>query len=274
MQSRSSGNMKGIDVSHWDGEINYNTVKDQGIKVVYIKATQGETSVDTYFKSNAVKAKEAGLLVGFYHFLNPSTEESARKQAAHFVETIKPYHCDCRLALDMEVNKGLSASNITNLSKIFLEEVKRLSGLDVVIYSYTSFIKENLQKSLNVYPLWVAHYGVNTPGSNGVWDSWVGFQYSEKGHVRGIGTECDLNEFTQGILLPRKNEPVKQPTITPVPAHKPQSDKQNHLIYTVKKGDTLDKIAIKYNTTITNLVKLNNIKNPNLIFVGQVIKIK
>ncbi len=266
MQERSSSNLKGIDISHWDGAVNFSEVKSQGIDVVYIKATQGESSVDAYFKTNATKAKEAGLLVGFYHFFKPSTEESAKKQASHFVETTKPYKCDCKMALDMEVDGGLSSSTLVHLSKVFLDEVKRLSNLDVVIYTYTSFIKEHLQKSLNVYPLWIAQYGVRMPSGNGVWDSWVGFQYSEKGSVKGVNSDCDLNEFTNGILLENKN--IK-------PSEKPSNSMTNnnvkHITYTVKKGDTLSEIAKNHKTTVENLVKINKLSNPNLIKIGQIL---
>ncbi|MGL4911520.1 MAG: LysM peptidoglycan-binding domain-containing protein, partial [Romboutsia sp.] len=110
-------------------------------------------------------------------------------------------------------------------------------------------------------PLWIAQYGASAPGINGVWDSWVGFQYSEKGSVRGIAVECDLDEFTNSILLNSQPNPAAKPVTTPI----------KHTTYTVKSGDTLSKIAIKYNTTVANLVKLNNLKNPNLINVGQVL---
>lgn len=260
MQSRSLNNLKGIDISHWDGEIDFYKVKDQGIKVVYIKATQGESLIDSNFKINVTKAKEAGLLVGFYHFFNPGTEDSAKKQAFHFVDTTKGYRCDCKMALDIETDGGLSPSTLTNLSKIFLDEVKKLSGLDVVIYTYTSFVKEHLQKSLSSYPLWIAQYGSSSPSNNRIWDSWVGFQYSEKGSIRGIKGDCDLDEFTDGILLNSQ-------------LNKNQSPVKN-ISYTVKSGDTLSKIAIEYNTTVDNLVKLNNLKNPNLIHIGQIIIVK
>ncbi|MGL5347977.1 MAG: GH25 family lysozyme [Peptostreptococcaceae bacterium] len=280
MQSRSSSNLKGIDVSHWNGDIDYKQVKSSGIDIVYIKATQGETSVDSKFKQNVTNAKAQGLLIGFYHFFKPSTEDSAKKQAAHFVETTKPYPSDCRMALDIESDNGLSSDVLTNLSKVFLDEVKRLSGLDVVLYTYTSFIKEHLQKTLSSYPLWIAQYGATTPSNNGVWDSWVGFQYSEKGTVRGINANCDLDEFTQGILLPKVNPvpiptPQPKPTPSPKPMTKPPTKPTSKPVtYTVKNGDTLSGIASKFNTTVANLVKLNHIKNPNKIYVGQVLKIK
>lgn len=272
MQSRNLSNLKGIDVSKWNGDIDYSKVKAQGIKVVYIKATQGESVVDPFFKTHAKKAIDAGLLVGFYHYFKPSTEESAKKQAAHFIETTKVYPCDCRMALDIEVNGGLSSTHLTNICKVFLEEVKMLSGLDVVVYTYTSFAKEHLQKSLSSYPVWIAHYGVNTPGTNGIWDGWVGFQYSDKGSISGVNSVFDLDEFTNGILLPSKSQ-LTAPTPPTTPSTKPSTPVAS-VTYTVKKGDTLSEIANKYSTTVNTLVKLNKIKNANLISVGQVLKIK
>ncbi len=104
------------------------------------------------------------------------------------------------MALDIEVNNGLNKSTITNLCIKFLEEVKKLTDIDVVIYTYTSFIKGNFNKKINIYPLWIAHYGVSTPDNNGIWDNWIGFQYSESGSVRGIPGKVDLDEFTSGIF--------------------------------------------------------------------------
>lgn len=268
MQNRNSNNLKGIDVSHWDGDIDFSKVKNDGYKIVYIKATQGENSIDSFFKINAEKAKKNNLLIGFYHYFTATSESSAKKEAQHFVNTTKPYPCDCKMALDVEVNNGLSSSQLTNLSKIFLDEVKRLSGIDVVVYTYTSFAKENLQKSIGNYPVWIAHYGVSTPGNNGIWDTWAGFQYSEKGLVSGINADVDLNEFTESILL--KYKPIEKPQSPSTPVIKPETT----MTYKVKSGDTLGKIAVKYSITVEKLVKLNNIKNPNLIKVGEILKIK
>lgn len=264
MQTRSDSNYKGIDVSHWQGSINYTKVKNAGIDIVYIKATQGQSFVDSQFKTNAVNAKKNGLLVGFYHYFTATTTDAALKEAAHFVDTIKPYSYDCRLALDVETTNNLSNSTLVSLCKTFLEEVEKLSGSGVVIYTYTSFIKEHLNSSLASYPLWIAQYGVRTPSSNGVWDSWVGFQYSESGKVSGVSGDTDLDEFTSGILLSSSSTPSTPST---------PSVSTKTINYTVKKGDTLSEIAVKYGTTVDSLVELNNIKNPDLIYIGQVLKI-
>lgn len=267
MQNRNNNNYKGIDISHWDGLINYKSVRDTGIKVVYIKSSDGTTYVDSMLKTNYEKAKEQGLLIGFYHFFRPNNENSAIAEARHFVDTIKEFKIDCRLALDIEVANGLDKVIITKLCKVFLEEVKRLSGLDVVVYTYTSFAKEHLNKDISIYPVWIAHYGVNTPGDNGIWSNWIGFQYSESGTVRGISGKVDLDEFTKDILLNKsydvsnnKNEAI--------------ANDETYIYYKVKSGDTLSEIAKKYGTSVAKISKLNNISDPNLIYKNQVLKIK
>ncbi len=87
----------------------------------------------------------------------------------------------------------------------FLEEVKRLTGKEVAVYTYTSFANNNLDSRLSSYPVWIAHYGVNTLGANNIWNEWVGFQYSENGSVAGVSGGCDMNEFTNGIFIDSNN---------------------------------------------------------------------
>lgn len=267
MQSRNSKNYKGIDVSHWSGNIDYKSVVESGIKIVYIKASEGTNYVDPTLHTNYKNAKDYGLFVGFYHFFRPSSESDAIEEAHHFVNTVKGYKSNCRLALDIEVANGLSKSTITSLCIKFLEEVKKLTGLDVVVYTDTSFIKEHFDKKINVYPLWVAHYGVSTPGNNGVWDSWIGFQYSESGIVRGISGKTDLDEFTKDILLKDNDSSYEESSLN-------DTSSEEYINYKVKSGDTLSEIAKKYNTTVSSIASLNDISNINLIYVNQILKIK
>ena len=267
MQSRNNDNYKGIDVSHFQGNIDFTKVKNSDVQIVYIKATEGISLVDSSLSSNYRKAKDAGLLIGFYHFFRPSTESNAIAQASHFINTIKDYESNCRLALDIEVNNELSKSQITNLSKVFLEEVKRLSGLEVVIYTYTSFARNYFESSINIYPLWIAQYNVNQPSNNGIWDYWIGFQYSDRGQINGISGYVDLSEFEEEILL-NKNEYI------PPDDNNKENDDNEYIYYTVKSNDTLYQIAIKYNTSVNSIVHLNNIQNPNKIYINQVLKIK
>ena len=79
---------EGIDVSSWQGKIDFSQVKASGIEVVYIKSSEGFRSVDSYFEQNYTNAKNAGLKVGFYHYVTARSVEDAVKQANFFVSTI------------------------------------------------------------------------------------------------------------------------------------------------------------------------------------------
>ena len=263
MQNKSAGTLSGIDVSNWQGSIDYAKVKQSGVQVVYIKATEGDYYTDAYLKKNYSGAKAQGLLVGFYHFFRPSNEQSAKSQANYFVNAIRGMVPDCRLAIDLEVTGGIGKSYLSSLAKVFLEEVKRLTGKEVVVYTYTSFARSNIDSTLGIYPLWIAEYGVSTPNTNPIWNKWIGFQYSDSGKIPGVNGPCDLDVFTNEILL---NSNTQVPSIpTPPPT--------STTTYTVKYGDTLSGIAAKFGTTTSYLANLNGISDPNKIYVGQVLKI-
>ena len=199
MDSRDVKNIKGIDISNWQGENDFAKVKAQGIEVVYMKASEGATYKDKYLVQNYQGCKAQGLKIGFYHFLRGTSD--AVVQAKHFYDCIEGMDYDCKLAIDIEVTDGLSSQDLSNKVVAFADEIKRLSGNDVVVYTYTSFAQNNLTKDLAKYPLWVAHYGVNTPSDNPIWSNWIGFQYTDKAIIDGVGDKVDADEFKDAIYL-------------------------------------------------------------------------
>lgn len=104
-------NYAGIDVSNWQGYIDYEQVKKSGIEVVYMKASQGTTFKDPYFETNYTNAKANGLKVGFYHFLTATTVEQANEEARFFASVIVGKDPDCKLAMDYEQFNGVRNSN-------------------------------------------------------------------------------------------------------------------------------------------------------------------
>lgn len=255
---------EGIDVSNWQGYIDYEQVKNDGIDIVYIKSSQGDNIVDAYFKINYNNAKANGLKVGFYHFLTARNEEDAIKQAEFFSSVISNTNPDCKLAMDFEVFGDLTVTEVNNISKVFLEKVKEITGKEVIIYSDTfnasNVFREELAQN---YPLWIAEYGVEVPRQTN-WETWEGFQYTSSGEVNGIRGYVDRDKFTNQILL--------QDTSQITPTGSPEN--YNHdTSYIVQSGNTLSSIALKYGTTVSELVILNNIKNPNLIYPGEEIKV-
>ncbi len=256
---------EGIDVSEWQGTINFEEVAKAGIEIVYIRVSEGTDYIDPYFRENYEKAKENGLKTGFYHYVTGRSIEQARAEAEFFVANIKGTQPECKLAMDFESFGDLSVEETNEISKVFLERVQELSGKECVIYSDAYNAKEVFDEELaRKYAIWVADYFVEEPADNGKWLSWVGFQYTDKGRINGINGNVDRDKFTNGILL---NDTSKIPEDTT----KDVSQKFEYI--TVKRGDTLSKIAREYNTSYQYLAKINNIENVNIIRVGQRLKV-
>ena len=87
--SPSSNNIyQGIDVSNWQGIINYSAVRNSGIEVVYIKSSEGQSYIDPYFETNYTNAKANGLKVGFYHYVTARNIQDAQEQADFFARVV------------------------------------------------------------------------------------------------------------------------------------------------------------------------------------------
>lgn len=257
----SSNIYDGIDVSGWQGNIDYSEVASSGIEIVYMKASEGTSFVDPYFNQNYTNAKANGLKVGFYHYLTARSNSEAVAQANFFVSTISGMTPDCRLAMDFESFGNLSAEEINEIGLTFMQTVESLSGKEMVIYSDTSNASNIFGGGLTNYPLWVAQYEVEEPTPNGNWNSWVGWQYTDAGEISGIDGYVDRDRFTDGILLNENSE-------VPLPDNTNKPSAGGTTTITIQRGQTLSGIALEYNTTVQILVELNNIANPNLIYAG------
>ena len=266
----SLANYEGIDVSNWQGNIDYAQVKAAGIEIVYIKASEGTTYKDPYFERNYANAKANGLKVGFYHFVTATNVQAARNQAQFFASVISGKSPDCKLAMDFEqFREGLSVDEINEISKAFLETVRQLTGKEVVVYSNLNDAKTIFSRELaSQYPLWVAYWGSESGllNSSSNWQNWEGWQYTNRGIVAGVNGYVDRNRFTENIFLEECTNcpPVENPNT---------GEEVQFTYYTVKRGDTLSAIATRYQTTVQQLVTENGISNPNLIYPGQVLRI-
>ena len=256
---------QGIDVSNWQGYINYEQVKKAGIEIVYIKASEGNNYKDPYLEINYENAKNNGLKVGFYHFLTAVNIQEAEEQARFFSSVISKKIPDCKLVLDYEVFGGVPATLINQIARSFMEETKRLTNKDVILYSdlynsRTVFSKELAED----YELWIADYtnSQNLENSQSNWNNWIGWQYSNMGRISGINGYVDRDIFTKEILLNEKTE-------IPENNNSNNDTSTGKRYYIVKPGDTLSEIALQYGTTVNEIVSLNNIQNANLIYPGE-----
>lgn len=260
--------LKGIDISNWSGSVDFKGVKDSGVEIVYIQATEGTFYTDPYLQEFYDGAKENGLKVGFYHFFNPGASPTPIEQARYFVDAISGMEVDCRLAIDLEQTRGLSKEEVSIQAVEFLKEVEKYSNKKVVVYTYTNFAQTELDVNSGIgdYPVWIAQYSKNPPEYNPIWkDKYAGWQYSDSGYIDGIDANVDLDVFYDEILLENSSK-----------IHGERNKESNHSTtkyYTVQKGDTLTQIAEKFDTTVKEIASINGISNPNQIYVGEVLKI-
>lgn len=187
----------GIDVSKWQGEIDFNKVKEAGASFVIMRiGAQGEAGgelyVDKYFKDNIKKAKEAGLKVGVYLYSIATTSSEAKEQAKWVINTLDGDKLDLPVVFDWENwhkwnEYSLSFYDINNICDVFLKTIENY-GYDGMLYS-SKFYLENIWDTSMDYPVWLAHYTdkTNYSGKYLIW------QMSNTGRIDGINGDVDIN---------------------------------------------------------------------------------
>ncbi len=267
---------KGIDVSQYQQNIDFKKVKASGVDFVIIRAGYGKYAhqKDPYFESHYKAAKAAGLKVGAYWYSYAATVVEAKAEAQTCINAIKGKTFEYPIYFDLEERsqfaKGRAFCN--SLVKTFcnaLEHAGYWAGLYISRSPLQQYISASVAKR---YALWVAEYGsrCNYGRTYGMW------QYTSSGKVSGISGNVDMDicyvDYPAKIKAAGLNGFKKQAIR---PTNKPTtSSAKKTVTYTVKRGDTLSGIARRYKTTVAKLVKDNGIKNANLIYVGQKIKIK
>jgi len=190
----------GIDVSHFQQDIDWKAVASAGARFCFIKATEGAQSVDERFTANWHGSAEAGLMRGAYHFFHPVVPVSA--QVDLFVRTVeKLQENDLPPALDLEAPAewtGIPQANRVALVLQWLEGVENRLGVRPLVYLCPAFANEVLQNApaLARFPLWIAHKTLAAaPMVPKPWKSWVFWQYSDQVKMPGIATAVDGNRF-------------------------------------------------------------------------------
>lgn len=182
----------GMDISHYQGEINWDQVEEMridndSIQFVFIKATEGLNLEDARKRPNAYGARGADIDYGFYHFFIPS--ESARGQAEFFCEETGGYNFDLKPVLDVEPDGILNGNQLRDSIKVFLNFVEHRLQVRPIIYTYHNLYNEHLSEMDELF--WVAKYAESCPAMSD--EKVIIWQFSETGNVDGIGEEVDLN---------------------------------------------------------------------------------
>lgn len=194
----SNFNIKGVDISNNNSISDLSTLKNNGVKYVYLKATEGATFKDNKSIDRYSKCHDLGLKVGFYHFLVNTSKPEA--QAENFYNYIKDKVNDLIPMLDVEKDwNGMSSATIA-----FINHFNEISGgMKLGIYTYSGFLDNftgAAQQIMKDMPCWIANYRNDYEGVNtGFFKCIVGWQYSENGSIGTFTGDC--NVFNEGCLL-------------------------------------------------------------------------
>lgn len=270
--------MQGIDVSKWQGAIDWKKVKASGVDFVIIRAGYG-MNVDPRFYENYAGAKAAGLNVGAYWYSYALSRQASEIEAECCKRTLAGKSFEMPIFYDIEEPNQLakSAAFVSALITTFCTALEK-AGYFAGLYMSRSPLQTKTTEDVRArFAIWAAEYNtrLNYRGVVGMW------QKSRFGKVYGISGNVDLDEcfvdypkiiknggfngFSRGEDADEGNSE------NTVAVEKP--DLKRATYYTVKKGDTLTAIAKRYKTSVSALVKVNGIKDKNKIYEGQKIKI-
>ena len=197
----------GIDISHYQGDIDWETLKNNGmiercpVRFVVIKATEGSNRIDDKFKENFYNAREYGFIRGAYHFW--STKSSGRTQAYHFMQSVKLEDGDLPPVLDVEHKAKDQSDEDFRLSVLtWLRLVEKHYHAKPIIYTYYKFKMRYLSdKVFDEYPYWIAHYYVDKVEYKGKWKFW---QHTDCGRLPGIKGYVDFDIYNGSYYDLRK----------------------------------------------------------------------
>lgn len=268
-------NIKGLDVSEFQGTVDWEQVKAAGYQFAMLRAGYGFGTLDQQFARNASECNRIGLPIGVYWFCYAVSPETARQEADGCINAISSYRLDYPICYDIEqatinyaaqngvtVTKDLATQFVQN----FCSRVEE-RGYFAMYYSNRNFLNNYFPTDFSSrFALWYAYYNNQFDQTKcGMW------QFTDQGSVPGISGNVDLDtSFVDYPSVIRKAGLNHLDGATP-PSPTPPA--QDYITYVVQPGDTLSGIAARYGTSYQTLASLNNIANPNLIYPGQTIRV-
>ncbi|ENV73931.1 MAG: lysozyme [Pseudomonadales bacterium RIFCSPHIGHO2_12_FULL_40_16] len=213
--------IKGFDVSHHQGDIQWQSISPQEFKFVYLKATEGGDFKDRKFQDNWLKAREQGFLVGAYHFYRLCRD--GQIQAQNFIETVPKKTDSLPPVIDLEYDSTCintyTREQLLKEIQVMHDRLYQHYGLQPIFYTSKAFYNIVLVDEFKKTPLWIREYqGQPELKGNPKWTFW---QHTSQGQIKGIPTLVDLNVFQgseqdwisflerQGLYQLPQNLPIK-----------------------------------------------------------------
>ena len=191
--------IQGIDASHYQGSINWTSVKNSGKKFAFYKATEGTTYTDPTFASNWPAIKNAGLIRGAYHFAHPGSDPVS--QANRFCNVVAPVSGDLQMMLDLEVTDGKTPAQVRSWVVSFINQIKARTGRPGIIYTGFYFWRDSAGNGSNLNcPLFLAAYVSDpTPYIPAAWPFFTFWQYTSSGSCPGVSGNVDRDAFNGSL---------------------------------------------------------------------------
>jgi lysozyme len=188
----------GVDLSHWQGEVDFAKLYSAGVRFCFLKFSEGTTHVDDRALGYLQSACAQGIPAGAYHYFLPKYDPI--QQAEHFERTMTAFEAQADTlmlppVLDVEVKATTAVLKKSILA--FLKHVEQCRGVTPMLYTSPGFWRSYVGRWDEIvhFPLWVAHYGTTFPSQFYPWARWNFWQYSSAGRVLGCTTSIDLDLF-------------------------------------------------------------------------------
>jgi len=182
--------IRGIDISAHNGIVNFNRVAEDGMRFVFIKASEGENFRDENFASNFNSATEAGLKVGVYHFFRFDVDGIS--QGVNLLRTLDNRKPELGIVIDVEETGNPSGIHPDTIQERLssMVDILTLKGYRVMFYTNKKGYYDYLKKNFQGYPLWICSFSSTPINTN-----WTFWQYNHRGRVKGVNGNVDLNTF-------------------------------------------------------------------------------
>lgn len=248
--------IKGIDVSAWQGKIDWKTVADYGMDFVIIRITEAGNIVDSQFESNLAGCNKYNIPVGVYKYSYAMTIAEIQSEAHKVVSTLNGRKIQFPVFLDLEYNnqRALGSESIHKMADAF-REIVEAAGYKFAIYCNVDWYMNAICSHLKKYDFWIARYPANDDG----WlqerlrpDFGVGWQYSSKAKIPGIGRTVDRNVFYKDYSEETKKE---ETTVDKLQEHTKLGD------YYANNGGTKPYLEKKSNAYLDDFTKNAGDKN-------------
>ncbi len=194
----------GFDLSVWDGDVTpaqWAQLYNAGYAFCFTKATQGTTITDSTFVNNMNRGRAAGILMGCYHFADP-TVNTATAEANYFVSVARSYISAgyLRPVLDLERGDTLGRTALSQWANAWMNAVQQQTGVEPILYCNPNYATNYLDSTLANRNVWIAHYLTNPDPQNGspstgIFPTWNFWQYTANGTLPGLSGSKDLDVF-------------------------------------------------------------------------------